>query len=216
MRSTDVSDPDRRAPWASGRYCPYTAAPEPDGRLEGPRLMRARRLWQLRASRHDGDGLDLPGFWEPADHGDAVLTRSHSSATGRDALMRAEGLNAYSAKALNKNAGSAGRHFRLVGPPPDRRGLLRVSVSHPQPGPHNALPLRPAGERTDRAGVESRRHRPGSRGGAVGEDRAQHRQPGAVGAPVHPPLVSIRRIRARRELPGNPEVGILFDQLWVR
>ena len=84
------------------RYCPYTAAPSRSGEWRAPDLARARRL--VAASGTAGMSVTIwtyPGFWERAAE---AAVRALDELGYRASIRRAEDLDAYIAKATDKEA----------------------------------------------------------------------------------------------------------------
>ena len=158
--------------------------------------------------------LTYPGFWEPAAKG---AVRALEELGYRARIRRAKGLNAYSAKVTDQKTRGMPAVW-LVGSPPecvDPPHGFQVPPTQSARAKQRQLPLRPAGERTDRAGVESRGHRPGSRASAVGEDQRDIVDLAPL-VPLFTPSGASVVSKRVGNYQDNPELGILFDQLWVR
>jgi peptide/nickel transport system substrate-binding protein len=82
------------------RYCPYTAASSQTGEWKAPDLARARRLVAASGTRGMSVAVwTYPGFWEEAAEG---AVRALDELGYRARIRRAEGLDAYFAKVADE------------------------------------------------------------------------------------------------------------------
>ena len=183
------------------RYCPYTAAPGQTGEWKAPHLAAARRLvaasgtrgMKVTTGRTTALGAGRGGSGPSAR--EAGLPGEYQA--GRESRrLRAEFEDK---KTLGVQAGMMGWFERPPG------SLIPPHWFHVQTTQSQLL-LRPASRRRDRAGSETRDHRPRRRAGAVDEGRARRGRPCTRGAAVHPDGRE-HRLQARRQLPVQPRVG---------
>ena len=200
------------------RYCPYTAAASQTGEWKAPDLMRARRL--VAASGTRGMTVTVwtyPGFWEPAAKG---AVRALEELGYRANIRRADDLNAYNAKVADeKTRGVQAGIFGWWDVPRSASSLLADfrCVPPDQPGPYNVSFL--CDRRVDAQIARALRV------GATDPDAAvalwgrieRDIVDLAPWVPLFTPSGGATVVSKRLgNYQDNPELGILFDQLWVR
>ena len=199
------------------RYCPYTAATSQTGEWKAPDLMRARRL--VAASGTRGMRVTVwtyPGFWEPAAKG---AVRALEELGYRASIRRAKGLNAYSAKVTDKKTrGVQAGIFGWWDLPRSASILLTDFRCLPpnQPGPNNVSFL--CDRRVDAQIARALRVEATDPEAAVALWGRIERDIVDL-APLVPLFTpSGASVVSKRvgNYQDNPELGILFDQLWVR
>jgi peptide/nickel transport system substrate-binding protein len=193
------------------RFCPYTAATSQTGEWKAPDLMRARRLVAASGTR----GLSVtvwtyPGFWEPAAKG---AVRALKELGYRASVRRVETLNAYIAKVGNeKTRGVQAGVFGWWNVPRTASSLLAsFSCSPPD---WSFFCDRRIDTRIARALTI----------GATDPDAAVALWAGierkivdlAPWVPLFTPFSASFTSKRVGNYQDNPELGILFDQLWVR
>ncbi len=193
------------------RYCPYTAATSQTGEWKAPDLTRARRL--VGASGTRGMRVTVwtyPGFWEPAAKG---AVRALEELGYRASIGRAENLDAYIAKVTDvKTRGVQAGIFGWWNVPRAASSLLASFRCSPPDG--SFLCDRRLDAQIARA----------QRVGAIDPDAAVALWMGierkivdlAPWVPLFTPSGASFTSKRVGNYQDNPELGILFDQLWVR
>ena len=194
------------------RYCPYTAATSQTGEWKAPDLTRARRL--VAASGTRGMRVTVwtyPGFWEPAAKG---AVRALEELGYRASIGRAENLDAYIAKVTDvKTRGVQAGIFGWWNVPRAASSLLASFRCSPPPD-GSFLCDRRLDAQIARA----------QRVGAIDPDAAVALWTGierkivdlAPWVPLFTPSGASFTSKRVGNYQDNPELGILFDQLWVR
>ncbi len=203
----------RRAPWASGATVP--TPPPRARRASGRRRTSARARRLVAASGTRGMSVTVwtyPGFWEAGRRGGGPRARA-SWATGR-ASGEPKNLEAYVAKATDEKtrgvqAGMVGWYgvSRTASLPPHS---LQVQPTRSQ------LLLRSADRRPNRACARARGDRTRTPQWPLWARIERDIVDLAPWVPLFTPVARHRRLRARGQLPAQPRVGALLDQLWVR
>jgi peptide/nickel transport system substrate-binding protein len=193
------------------RYCPYTAATSQTGEWKAPDLTRARRL--VAASGTRGMRVTVwtfPGFWEPAAKG---AVRALEELGYRANIGRAENLDAYIAKVTDvKTRGVQAGVFGWWNVPRAASSLLASFRCSPPDG--SFLCDRRVDAQIARA----------QRVGAIDSDAAvalwgrieRDIVDLAPWVPLFTPSGASVVSKRVGNYQDNPELGILFDQLWVR
>jgi peptide/nickel transport system substrate-binding protein len=192
------------------RYCPYTAAPSQTGEWKAPDLMRARRL--VAASGTRGMSVTVwtfPGFWEPAAAG---AVRALAELGYRVSIRRAAGLDAYIAKVADKKTrGVQAGMFGWYGVPLAASSLLTAFRCIPPDG--SFLCERRIDSRIAQAlRVEA------TNGSAVPLWARIEREVVdlAPWVPLFTPSHAFLTSKRVGNYQSNPQLRVLFDQLWVR
>jgi peptide/nickel transport system substrate-binding protein len=199
------------------RYCPYTAAASDTGEWKAPDLSRARRL--VAASGTRGMSVTVwtyPGFWEPGATG---AVRALEELGYRASIRRADTLNAYVAKySSEKTRGVQAGIFGWWNIPRAPSSLLTDFRCIPpdQPGPNNVSFLcdRRVNAQIARA-LETEATDPDA---AVAQWTTIERTivDLAPWVPMFTPSGASFTSKRVGNYQDNPELGVLFDQLWVR
>jgi peptide/nickel transport system substrate-binding protein len=193
------------------RYCPYTAAPSPTGEWKAPDLARARRLVEASGTR----GMNVtvwtyPGFWEAGARG---AVRALRALGYRASISRATDLDDYIATASNPR--TRGVQAGMIG----WYGVPRAAAS--------VLPLfkcRPpdlsffCDRRVDARIARYLEMEADDADAAAGLWTGLERD--IVDLAPWVPLFTPSHAHLLSERVGNyqlnPELRVLFDQLWVR
>jgi peptide/nickel transport system substrate-binding protein len=193
------------------RYCPYTAAPSRTGEWKAPDLMRARSL--VAASGTLGMSVTVwtyPGFWEQAAVG---AVRALEALGYRASIRRAENLDAYIAKATDeKTRGVQAGMIGWYGLPRTASSLLDLFRCNPPD--LSFFCDRRIDNRIARA-LEI--HATDSEAAVPLWARIERDIVDlAPWVPLFTPSGAAVISKRVGNYQRNPELGILFDQLWVR
>ena len=193
------------------RYCPYTVAPSQTGEWRAPDLTRARRL--VAASGTSGMSVTVwtyPGFWEPAAEG---AVRALEELGYRASIRRAETLDAYIAKVADEQTrGVQAGMFGWYGVPRTASSLLTAFRCSP---PDNSFFC---GRRID-ARIARALEIEATDPDAAAALWARIERDVVDLAPWVPLFTPSHAFLASKRVGNyqyNPELRVLFDQLWVR
>jgi YVTN family beta-propeller protein len=193
------------------RYCPYTAAPSQTGEWRAPDLTRARRL--VAASGTQGMSVTVwtyPGFWEPAAEG---AVRALAELGYRASIRRAEGLDAYIAKVADElTRGVQAGMFGWYGVPRTASSLLTAFRCIPPD--LSFLCDQRVDTRIARA-LEIQATDPGA-AAALWARIERDVVDLAPWVPLFTPSHAFLASKRVGNYQYNPELRVLFDQLWVR
>ena len=198
------------------RYCPYTADPDRTGVWKAPDLPRARRL--VAASGTKGMTVTVwtaPDYWVRGAR--ARSPPSRDWVTARDQGRQEPGRPRCGGGAREDRRLQAGMvgYYGLTRMPASLSDRADVRLDPAREAePESELLLRPEGGRRDRTGAEASRspiRTPLSGAWARIENQLVDLAPWV---PLFTPWSDDLRLPACRELPVQPCIGDLLDQLW--